>query len=69
VQRVCAIAGLAFLGFSINPHMFRHTFGTRLMRIAPIEVVRRLMGHACLSSTQVYMHPDSDDLKNAIKSL
>jgi len=69
VQRVCSIAGLAFLGISVNPHMLRHTFGTRLMRIAPIEVVRRLMGHSCLSSTQIYMHPDTDDLKKAIDSL
>ena len=69
VQRVCSIGGLAFLGINVNPHMLRHTFGTRLMRIAPIEVVRRLMGHACLSSTQIYMHPDTDDLKKAINNL
>ena len=69
VQRICKIAGLAFIGIRVNPHMLRHTFGTRLMRIAPIEVVRRLMGHASLSSTQIYMHPDADDLKKAINRL
>lgn len=58
--------GLACLNRPIHPHMLRHTFATRLMKVASIRVVQQLLGHKCLSSTQVYTHPDSVDLKNAI---
>lgn len=53
----------------VHPHMLRHTFATKLMRQAPIRVVQELLGHAKLSSTQLYTHPNSLDLKQAIDSL
>ncbi len=52
-----------------HPHVLRHTFGTRLMRQAPISVVQELLGHKRLSSTQVYMHPNTLDLKTAIDKM
>lgn len=52
-----------------HPHVLRHTFGTRLMRQAPMRVVQELLGHKRLSSTQMYTHPNTEDLKNAIDKM
>lgn len=69
VQRIIGGAGMAATGRTVTPHMLRHTFGTNLMRKVPTPVVQVLLGHARLTSTQVYQHPNHDDLKNAINSL
>lgn len=41
----------------VHPHMFRHSFATHLTdRGADLADLARLMGHASLDSTMVYMH-------------
>lgn len=62
-------AGVIALGRPVNPHMLRHTFATKLMRVAPMRVVQELLGHKNLSSTQIYTHPDNQDLTAAIEKL
>lgn len=69
VQKVIESASLAALGRKIHPHILRHTFATKLMRKCPMRVVQQLLGHKSLSSTQVYTHPNSEDLQKAIDSL
>jgi integrase/recombinase XerC len=49
--------------------MLRHTFATNLMRTTNARVVQQLLGHKNLSSTQIYTHPNQQDLKKAIDSL
>jgi len=69
IQQMTKAAGITTIGRPINPHMLRHTFATRLMSKCSIRVVQQLLGHASLTSTQVYTHPNTQDLQTAIDSL
>jgi len=68
-QRIVNDIGTLAIKRRLTPHMLRHTFATRLMRTTNVRVVQSLLGHTSLSSTQIYTHPDSDDLKKAITGL
>ena len=62
-------AGRLSLHRDIHPHTLRHTFATNLMRTTNARVVQELLGHKNLASTQIYCHPNQQDLKKAIDSL
>jgi len=66
VEAIVRKAGLAALGRPVNPHMLRHTFASEMMRVTNARIVQELLGHADLRSTQVYCHPNGDDLAAAI---
>lgn len=69
VERIVSTIAVATIGRHIHPHVLRHTFATRLMRKASIRVVQQLLGHSSLLSTQVYTHPNINDLRDAIHSI
>lgn len=69
IQRICNFYGRTVLKKRLTPHMLRHTFATRLMRKTNIRVVQQLLGHSSISSTQIYTHPNSQDLQEAIATI
>lgn len=69
VERIIGAASMQAFGRPIHPHVLRHTFATKIMRVAPASVVQQLLGHKHLTSTQVYCHPNNQDLKDAIDKL
>lgn len=66
VERIICAAGWKALGRPVHPHVLRHTAASRWMRVTNERVVQQLLGHKYLSSTQIYCHPNSDDLRQAI---
>ena len=53
----------------VTAHWFRHSFATELLkRGASVEHVRRMLGHADASTTQVYLHLTGVDVEQAHRS-
>lgn len=49
-----------------SPHVLRHTFATSMLNNgADLNAVKELLGHASLSSTEVYTHTTFEELKKA----
>jgi len=52
----------------ITPHVFRHDFASWLVNVEllPLPDVQRVLGHADLATTAIYLHPDGRRLGEAM---
>lgn len=66
VKHWAKVAGLR----DVHPHTLRHSFATHLlMGGADLRIVQTLLGHADITTTQIYTHVDRTQLNKVIKTM
>jgi integrase/recombinase XerD len=67
-ELLTALSGRAELSRQIRPHMLRHGFASNVLDAGgALDEAQALLGHASPASTQVYLHPSGDRLRQAVE--
>lgn len=69
-ELMAAVSRRAGLDTPVRPHQLRHAYGSNVVDAgAGIDVVADLLGHAAVSSSQIYLHPDASRLRAAVDAV
>jgi len=67
-QIIKQYAARAGLEINVFPHLMRHSFATHLLGGgADLRIIQELLGHADISTTQIYTHVEKSGLKAVLK--
>ena len=68
-QLFAALSRRAGLARAVTPHMLRHAAGSALTAHGGLDVAQAVLGHASITSTQIYVHPSAERQREAVDRL